>query len=397
MTLRLLNLAFGRRPLRCLLLLLGMVVSAGTDALATRACAQDVSTVSVGRYVAPDGSLQSAVRLELRGTKISGVTPLTEPVTGAYVDAVACPGLIDLCSSIGSFDQTHESKDAIDPAANALDGLDWHHRDFGTALSGGVTSAMLTPTRRNLVAGAAGVVKTDASGRIVLRADGPLVFSLGTSVWRYDRPPTSRTGSLSMMREVFDAAQRGQAHPRLNAVVKGGLSSLVYCDDAMDVSAALRLFGSVAGPNAIVHTGGEHDLVEELSGRGTVMVLGPFDFDTPPGALALAGVLSGKDVPVAFSGRIPVRGRDSLRLTAALAVRYGMAPESARRAMTIAAANVAGVANRIGSLEAGKDADFVIFSDDPLRLNASVLAVYVGGTCVYVNREAQRALSADEE
>ncbi len=370
---------------------LAAVFTLALSAVASRALAQQPSTILVGRYVAPDGTLKPSANIELRDGKFASIKMTDEPATGAYAHAVVCPGLIDLRSNIGSYGQTNESKNAIDPSVNAIDGIDWHHRDFKTALSAGVTAAMISPSPHNLVSGVAAVIKTDPSRAVVLRADGPLVLSLGPQVWRYDRSPTSRTGSLAMLRDLFDTARRGQAHPRLNAMVKGGLTSLVYCDDAMDVSAVLRLFDTVAGPDAIVHTGGEHDLANELSGRATTVVVGPYGLDTPPRELALAGTLSNKEVPVAFAGQVPVRGRDSVRLTAALAVRYGMAPEAARRGMTITAAKVAGVVDRIGSIETGKDADFVIFSDDPLRLDAKVLAVYIGGTRVYADHAALRA------
>lgn len=368
-----------------------------TLAFVSQAVAQDASTIVAGRYVAPDGTLKPLVNIELRGGKIATVKAVGEKTegaaSGAYANAVVCPGLIDLRSQIGSVGQINESKNAIDLSANALDGVDWHHRDFQKALSAGVTAAMILPSPRNLISGASAVIKTDAARPVVLRAEGPLVLSLGPRVWRYDRRPTSRTGSLAMLRELFESARSGNAYPpppRLNAMVRGGFDSIVYCSEAMDVSAALRLFRDVAGPSAIVHTSGEYDLADELSGRAITVVVGPYGFDTPPRELGFAAALSRREVPVAFAGQVPVQGRDSVRVTAALAVRYGMAPDAARRAMTIAAAKVAGVADAIGSIEAGKDADLVLFSDDPLRLDAKVLAVYVGGVRVYVDHGTWR-------
>ncbi len=373
-----------------------------TVAFVSQSVAQDASTIVAGRYVAPDGTLKSSVRIELRGGKIAAVKAIDETTddaaSGAYADAVACPGLIDLRSQVGSVGQINESKYAIDFSANALDGVDWHHRDFHRALSAGVTAAMVLPSPRNLISGVAAVIKTDAARPVVLRSEGPLVLSLGPLVWRYDRRPTSRTGALAMLRELFESAKPGNAHPpppRLNAMVRGGLDSIVYCSEAMDVSAALRLFRDVAGPHAIVHTSGEYDLAGELSGRAITVVVGPYGFDTPPRELGFAAALSREDVPVAFAGQVPVRGRDSVRVTAALAVRYGMDPGAARRGMTIAAAKVAGVADAIGSIEVGKDADLVIFSDDPLRLDAKVLAVYVGGVRVYVDHDVLTAGEVD--
>lgn len=365
--------------------------------LVSAANAQAPSAIVAGRYVAPDGTLKANAAILLADGKITAVKAADQVGGGDgvvhYPNAVVSPGLIDLRSSIGSHGQTNESISAIDPDVNAIDAIDWHHRDFKTAVTAGVTTAMISPATVNLVAGAATVVKTDASNPTVLRREGALVLSLGPSVWRHDREPTSRSGSLTLLRDAFDAARRAEGPRRLAAMVKGGMDSIVSCENAMDVSAALRLFADTAGPNAIIYTGDEHDLADELTGRGTAMVVGPYAFESRPRVLALAGALSGRGVPVALAGQTPEQGRDSLRMTAALAVRYGMEPAAARRAITAVAAKVAGVAQRVGTIEAGKDADLVVFSGDPLRLDSRVLAVYVNGVRVYANHEALRISS----
>ena len=80
---------------------------------------------------------------------------------------------------------------------------------------------------------------------------------------------------------------------------------------------------------------------------------------------------------------MPEHAADALRITAALAVRYGMDPAKARRAITGLPAIVTGVPKRIGSIKEGMDADLVVFSDDPLQLDARVLEVYIDGVRVY--------------
>ena len=69
----------------------------------------------------------------------------------------------------------------------------------------------------------------------------------------------------------------------------------------------------------------------------------------------------------------------SLRLSAALAVRAGLDPKAALAALTEGAAQLAGVADRVGALEPGRDADFVLWSGDPLDLSSRLVAVYVDG------------------
>lgn len=70
-----------------------------------------------------------------------------------------------------------------------------------------------------------------------------------------------------------------------------------------------------------------------------------------------------------------------------------MDPAAARRAITSVAAKAAGVASRVGTIEPGRDADLVVFSDDPLRLDARVLAVYVDGVRVHAAGKAATSAS----
>ena len=72
------------------------------------------------------------------------------------------------------------------------------------------------------------------------------------------------------------------------------------------------------------------------------------------------------------------------RAAAAVAVRNGMTPAAARRAITSAPAAALGISDRVGSIERGRLADLVVFSGDPLDLRSRVLAVYVRGRRVFV-------------
>ncbi len=368
------------------------VVAFATAALVTAlsSAGQTSSTLFVGRYVTSDGTLAGGAVITLNGAKISSITDAGTAPSGedvaSYPTAVLSPGLIDLASTLSSHASRTDLSRSIDPDVSAIHAIDWTHRDFAAALAGGMTAALIAPQQDNLISGAATVIKTAAAHRTVVRHDGPLTLALGPNVWRYDRAPTSRSGSLAMLREAFDTARAGAGSARLQAVVSGDQDTMFFCAAAMDVSAALRALAQHP-PRALVYTGDEQDLAVEFADLDTVAVVGPYAFDTPPATLAFAGALSAAGVPVALAGQFPQSGRDSMRMTAALAVRYGMTPEAARQALTITAARAAGVDERIGRIAPGYDADLVIFSDDPLRLDARVLAVYIDGARVYADLE----------
>jgi imidazolonepropionase-like amidohydrolase len=72
-----------------------------------------------------------------------------------------------------------------------------------------------------------------------------------------------------------------------------------------------------------------------------------------------------------------------LRYQAAIAVKYGMDPAEALKAITINPAKLTGLEKRIGSIEAGKDADLVVFSGDPFDIQSRTLKVMIDGKIVY--------------
>lgn len=360
------------------------------------ASASDVapSAIIAGRYVAPDGSLKENVAIILADGKIQRIVRAseTEGLDGVAdrSDAVVCPGLVDVMSQVGAYKNAIETTHAIDPGASAVDSVDLDHRDFRAALSAGITTVAITPSYNNLVGGASVVVKTataaedqDSHDGRIIRREGPLLFALGSSVWEYDRAPTSRVGSLAMMREALAVAAAGSGHERLGRFVRGDYDGLVVCEEAMDVSSALRTFSGQHDNISVAYTGDVHELVEELKGACRAVVVGPYDFSMSYRTLSAASAYAADGVAIAFAGGLPSRSADSLRTTAALAVEHGLAPRPARNAMSLIPARVAGVSDRVGAIAPGLDADLVVFSGDPLRLDSRLLEVYINGKRVY--------------
>ena len=189
--------------------------------------------------------------------------------------------------------------------------------------------------------------------------------------------------ALKSIDVLIDKAQDGTSHPRINEALAGRQDALVACREAYDVDAVRRVLGDAANRFGIVHTADAIDLAEDLTACKRPVIVGPFSFTTSRRELLGPRALEEAGVEVAFSGRFPESPPVSLRLTAALAVRHGLDPAAARRGITVNPAKTAGVANRVGSLAPGRDADLVVFSDDPLRLDSRVLEVYIKGVRVY--------------
>lgn len=351
-------------------------------------------TLTGAQVLQPDGTLAKGLAVVVSGDRIMRVVSATQvdlPDPRRLSEtSVLSPGLVDLCSSIAAYGEPVEVARAVDPGASARSAIDPQHRDLRLALEAGVTCAMVCPSPSNVISGSAVTFRTALlDERLdVLEEDGPLVFALGRPVLRGDRGPTSRGGARNLLRDALEAARRGDGHPRVRSFLDGHKPGLVFCSAEPDVRVALEVFDAFDRTPAVAHSsdaplGATVDFAKAMAGRNAIAVIGPFDFRTPERLLMTAGILDAADVKVSFRGALPVRSRDSLRVTAAMAVRHGMKTAAARRALTSVAAEVAGTADRVGAIAPGKAADLVIFSGDPLRLDSRVLEVYVRGARVY--------------
>jgi imidazolonepropionase-like amidohydrolase len=367
---------------------MGMLLLSGA------AHAQD-RTILMGSVVRPDGSIAPNMAVVISSGKIdrvvaadqAGATPKDTVVRfDGYPGAVISPGLIDLRSAAGAFGNMTERMRPVDPNLTALEGVNRGDPFFERALRAGITSVMVTPSETNIVGGEAATIRTlamDSGGAEVLRPDGPMTFTLGTSVLNPNSGPTSRAGALELLRDALADAKRGKGSDRLAKVVGKKTDALVVCEAAEDVDAAARTFGEYGVKPNLVLGDDALEAADDLAGSGIAVVVGPLTFNASQKALFGPAKLAKGGLEVAFAGRTPYVEPAGLRVTAALAVRYGMEAASARLGMTKNAATVAGVADRVGTLEPGKDADIAVFSGDPLRLDAKVLEVYVKGVRAY--------------
>ncbi len=360
------------------------------------------TVVLVGRLLQPDGTLQDRMTVVVRAGRITRVSQEADgdglPLHQLPPESVICPGLLELFALPGVVGQAIEDAQTVDPDASPARALDPSHRDFRAALEAGITAVMVGPAATNLVSGVCVTVRTHVpDGRLdMLREDGPLLLAFGDGVWRPDRAPTSRGGAMHELRGLLAQARAGSAHPRLTAAVRGELDAWIACATGEDVAAMELVLGDVREHFGLVVSQDALDVVDDLRSVRAPVVLGPYTMETSRRELLGAATLAEGGGEVAFRAGFPVTGRDALRLTASLAVRHGMDPAAARRAITIAPAKVAGVADRIGSIAPGKDADLVVFSADPLRMDARVLEVYVRGQRVYCTRN-QLATVAGEQ
>ncbi|MBI5863712.1 MAG: amidohydrolase family protein [Planctomycetes bacterium] len=332
--------------------------------------------------VAPDGSIQTGGKLVLRDgviEKVGGDLPGDIPVD-SFDGGVICPGLIDSLGSLSALGSQSESETAIQPGLRGGDALDRFHPHLRAALEAGVTAFALGSDDENIIGGRIAICSTDRSGGdLVIQSSGPMKLSLSPAAFVPDRDPTSRSGAVGALRAALSAARdsKSDADP-LKGLVSGKVAVLAVAPNGADVLSLLQLGREFGLKLALVHSTDARDVAGAV-GKGGNVIVGPLLFESSEREATAAAVFEAAKVNVAIGGGLPVRPADSLRIGAAVAARNGLSPAAARRAVTIVPAEILGVADRIGSIQAGRRADLVVFSGDPLDLRSRVIAVYVAG------------------
>jgi imidazolonepropionase-like amidohydrolase len=362
------------------------------------AAQQNERVIRAAAFVNPKGEIQRGATILIREGRIVSISEGEAAPDGAAIDdypqAVVCPGLIDIQAALGAFGQLGERADAMEPAVNARDAFDAHHRELRAALRAGVTSFALVPDDSDLIGGRAAICKTSGpEGRPYVLSDaGPMKLSLSPDMMLGDRNPTSRGGALGILRRELEAAAAekpgttqagGKPSNPLSQLVRGEFPLVCAAPSGADVLSLLGVMKPYKTRLIFAHQQDARVVAETMAKAGAAAIIGPFDLSEPVRTATAGAIYGNNEVTTAIAGGLPEAPADSLRLGAAVAARNGMSLPAARRAITATPAELLGVADRIGSIQAGRDADLVLFSGDPLDLRSRVLAVYVDGRRVW--------------
>ena len=391
--------------------------------------------IRCGRLHVGDGNTMNDVWLVVRAGKVAEILPggAPAPVDLATIDASdkdVMPGLVVADTDLsGHGDETHN----VTPDFVAIDGFDFV-RDYRRALSGGVTTVYLAPGRNRLVSGQGSVVKLGGDDivrrvlsesnclRVTLGAEAntaPPVFEPTASPSSEDpllpaemQVPSTRMSQLNELRRLFAEARAvpedavssvagsGRVEHRydvtaLRAAAAGRLPLRVLARDASDVRRAMTLaktFGArlvLENPAAITQVAraaanANTDAVFRLpilpgqSNPGGEDLADKSVVDRPESAAA--AVRAGMRIALAPADDAYLR---DMLMIAGLAIRHGLTPIEAMRAITADAAAVLGVADRVGLLQPGKDADFVVLSGAPFAIGTFVERTFVDGVQLF--------------
>ena len=371
-----------------------------------------------------DGPVIPEGYVAFEGGKITAVGPMTELQGNVQgLDAAGghiLPGFIDAHCHLGLFgdslgfeaDDGNESTDPCTPQLRAIDGVNPLDRGFREAREGGVTTVLTGPGSANPIAGQFVAVKT--TGRwvdeMVVKAPAAMKFALGEnpkSVYN-DRKetPVTRMATAAIIRENLSKAQEYQDKQAkadedpeedmpdydakleaLAPVVEGKVPAHFHAHRADDIATAVRLSKEFGLDYVIVHGTEGYQVAELLAAEGVPVITGPCltDRSKPELAgqtLANPALLAKAGVKVAICTDHPETPIQYLPLCAAMAVRGGMEEEAALAAITSAAAEIAGLSKRVGTLTPGKDADIVVTDGHPFDWRGGIKAVFIDGNQV---------------
>lgn len=371
-----------------------------------------------------DGPVIPKGYVEFEAGKIKAVGPMEDcPREGPALDVAGghiVPGFVDAHCHLGmegdalgfESDDCNESTDPSTPHLRALDAVNPLDRCFREAREGGVTTVLTGPGSANPVSGQSLVMKTVGTwaDKMVLKAPAAMKMALGEnpkSVYNERKEtPITRMATAGIIREelsktleYIDRQDKADTEedtdppdfdPKLEAlipVLRGELPVHIHAHRADDIATAVRICREYGLRYVIVHGTEGHLLAEDLAEAGTRVITGPILTDRCKPELANQTIanparLAAAGVSIAICTDHPVTPIQYLPLCAAMAVRGGLEPEAALRAITLGGAELAGVEKRVGSLTPGKDADVVVTSAHPLDWLGRVEHVFIDGVQV---------------
>ncbi len=361
-------------------------------------------------YTITDGIIPSGTVLIDEGKIVAVGAAIEIPSEAQVIDAcgrMVTPGFIDVHTHMGIDeeinnivgDDTNEMTDPLTPELRALDGINFRDIGFQDAHNAGITTVMITMGSANVIGGTTAIVKTAGQNakEMVIVPEAGLKMAFGENPKRVygenKKAPSTRMATMAIARQAFIDAQTYLAkkdHERdlkkehIAWALQRKIPVRAHAHRADDIMTAIRLRDEFNLDMVIEHCTDGHLIVEELQEANIAVAIGPsfsnrakvemehVTFKTP-GILAQAGLT------VAIITDHPCTPIQYLPICAGLAVKEGMSEEDALKALTINAAKILKLDQRLGSITPGKDADLVIWENHPFEIQGKPAHVFIDG------------------
>ena len=300
----------------------------------------------------------------------------------------------------------NEYGDIVTPQLRAVDAINPRDYALTEAVQAGVTTLNVGPGSSNVLGGTFAAIKPVGIrvDEMVVKSPTAMKCAFGENPKRCyrDKGNSSRMTTAARLREMLfkareyadkldfaqDAPDKKPAFDmKLQAlvpVIKGELPLKAHAHQANDIFTAIRIAKEFGVQLTLEHVTEGHLIADELAGENYMLAVGPTlghasKFELKDKSWTTPGILAKAGCHVSIITDSPVIPQKYLPICAGLAVKAGMDRFEALKAITINPARHIGASDRIGSLEAGKDADIVICEGDPFEISAVNRYVFVNG------------------
>ena len=353
--------------------------------------------------------------------KIAAIgTQLPVPPGAEVIDAqgrLVTPGCIDAHCHVGLDNEAmnwegadfNEMVDPITPQMRAIDSINPLDEGLADAVQGGVTTVCTGPGSANVVGGTFAVIKLYGKrvDKMILKDPAAMKCAFGENPKgcygkNGSKAPMTRMGTAALLRELLFKARRYRDDKlsgkepafdmKLEAmlpVMAGEIPLKCHCHRADDILTAVRIAKEFGLRATLDHCTDGELIADELAEEDFPVFIGPSlghksKIELKNKSFTTPGVLNRAGLTVSIITDAPVIPLRYLPMCAGLAVNSGLDKAEAWKAITINPAVSLGVADRVGSLEPGKDADVVIWTADPLaEIGGEAWCTIIDGRVVY--------------
>ena len=355
--------------------------------------------LSNGRILVNKGIIQ-AVGTQYEIDAPGGAVRLeAQVVTPGFIDAHTVVGLAGYLNDPGSDQDQLDRSNAIQPELRALDAYNPEEPLVAHLRNHGITTIQTGHAPGAIVSGQSLIIKTNAQrAEQALVHESMLTFSLGGVISGAFSKPGTRAKAMAMIRQELHKAEE-YAHKRaagtlsstdlgmeaLADLLDGQTQALVSVHKAQDILTALRLQKEFNFPMVLDGVAEIYLVLDQVKESGVPVVIHPTMLRATGEAVNVsmetAALLAREGIPFAFqSGHENYVPKTRVILfEAGVAVNNGLSSRLAVQHLSLYAAQLLGIDQRVGSLEIGKDADLVLFNGDPFEYTTTVDLVMIDG------------------
>lgn len=329
------------------------------------------------------------------------------------------PGMIDAHCHLGLIEESmggegvnvNETSDPVTPHIRAIDGINPMDGGFFKAKRAGITTVVTGPGSTNVIGGEFAAIKTHGIviDDMIVKAPIAMKVAFGENPKRIykskNKMPMTRMATAALLRDTLVEAQnylvkkkraeeKGEyfdkklKYEALIPVLERRVPLKAHAHRADDILTSIRIAKEFDLKLTIEHCTEGHLITEHIKKSGYDVIAGPSlsfnsKIEVKNKSFKTSVELIKAGVKTAIMTDHPVIPIEQLPLAVAFAMREGLSFHEALRTVTIDAAEIVGIADRVGSLEEGKDADLVILSGSPFELTTKTLYTIINGEVVY--------------